>query len=58
VAAVVVDCEAGPVRLRLAGVLAEALGAEYLSLGELSVDVLAGSVRAVREARAVRGEVA
>ena len=61
VAAVVVDCEAGPVRLGLAGTLAEALGAEYLHLGELSVDALAGSVRAVREARearAVRGEVA
>jgi magnesium chelatase subunit D len=61
VAAVVVDCEAGPVRLGLAGALAEALGAEYLHLGELSVDALAGSVRAVREARearAVRGEVA
>jgi len=58
VAAVVVDCEAGPVRLGLAGALAEALGAEYLHLGELSVDALAGSVRAVKQARAVRGEVA
>ena len=58
VAAVVVDCEAGPVRLGLAGALAEALGAEYLHLGELSVDALAGSVRAVRGTRAVRGEVA
>ncbi len=58
IAAVVVDCEAGPVRLHLASALAEALGAEYLHLGELSVDALAGSVRAVREARAVRGEVA
>jgi magnesium chelatase subunit D len=58
VAAVVVDCEAGPVRLGLAGALAEALGAEYLHLGELSVDALAGSVRAVRGTRVVRGEVA
>jgi magnesium chelatase subunit D len=58
IAAVVVDCEAGPVRLHLSGALAEALGAEYLHLGELSVDALAGSVRAVRQARAVRGEVA
>jgi magnesium chelatase subunit D len=48
IAAVVVDCEAGPVRLGLAGVLAETLGAEYLSLGDLSVGALAGSVRACR----------
>jgi magnesium chelatase subunit D len=53
VAAVVVDCETGPVRLRLAGSLAQALGAEYLSLndlGDLSVGALAGSVRAYRRA--------
>jgi magnesium chelatase subunit D len=51
VAAVVVDCESGPVRLRLAGALAQALGGEYLSLddlGDLSVAALAGSVRAYR----------
>jgi magnesium chelatase subunit D len=51
VASVVVDCESGPVRLGLAGVLAQALGAEYLSLddlGDLSVAALAGSVRAYR----------
>ena len=51
VASVVVDCESGPVRLRLAGALAQALGAEYLSLddlGDLSVAALAGSVRAYR----------
>jgi magnesium chelatase subunit D len=36
VAAVVVDCESGPVRLGLAVVLARALGAEYLNLGALS----------------------
>ncbi len=48
VASVVVDCESGPVRLGLAGTLAEALGAEYLSLGDLSVDALAGSVRSWR----------
>jgi magnesium chelatase subunit D len=58
IAAVVVDCEAGPVRLGLAGTLAETLGAEYLHLGELSVDALAGSVRAVKQARTGRGEVA
>jgi magnesium chelatase subunit D len=63
VAAVVVDCEAGPVRLGLAGVLAQALGAEYLHLGDLgglSDGALAGSVRAYREAQrqALRPEVA
>jgi magnesium chelatase subunit D len=47
IAAVVVDCEAGPVRLRLAGTLARNLGAEYLSLEDLSVGALAGSVRAI-----------
>jgi len=48
---VVVDCESGPVRLGLAGALAQALGAEYLGLdelGDLSVGTLAGSVRAYR----------
>jgi magnesium chelatase subunit D len=53
IAAVVVDCETGPVRLGLAGVLARTLGAEHLSLhdlGDLSVGTLAGSVRAYRQA--------
>jgi magnesium chelatase subunit D len=36
VAAVVVDCESGPVRLGLAGGLAQALGAEYLDLTAIS----------------------
>jgi magnesium chelatase subunit D len=64
VAAVVVDCEAGPVRLGLAGDLARALGAQHLSLrdvGDLSASVLADSVRAYRQAvhrDAVRWEVA
>jgi magnesium chelatase subunit D len=49
IASVVIDCEAGPVRLGLSGALAEALGAEYLNLGDLSVDALAGSVRAYRK---------
>ena len=53
VASVVVDCESGPVRLRLAGALAEALGAEYLSLDDLPDGTLAGSVRAYRGARRV-----
>ena len=35
IAAVVVDCESGPVRLGLAVALAQALGAEYLNLGGL-----------------------
>jgi len=36
VAAIVVDCESGSVRLGLAGALAQALGAGYLNLGSLS----------------------
>ncbi len=50
IAAVVIDCEAGPVRLGLAGVLAETLGAFHLGLENLSVGALAGSVRAYRRA--------
>jgi magnesium chelatase subunit D len=50
IAAVVVDCEGGPVRLGLAGVLAETLGAVHLGLENLSVSALAGSVRAYRQA--------
>jgi magnesium chelatase subunit D len=52
VAAVVVDCEAGPVRLGLAGVLASNLDAFYLGLEELSVGALADSVRFYRQERA------
>jgi magnesium chelatase subunit D len=48
VASVVVDCESGPVRLRLAGALAEALGGQCLRLEDLSVRTLADSVRAYR----------
>jgi magnesium chelatase subunit D len=54
IASVVVDCESGPVRLRLAGALAEALGARYLGLdglGDLSAGTLVGSVRAYRGAQ-------
>ena len=51
VASVVVDCESGPVRLRLAGALAEALGAEYLRLDDLPGGTLADSVRAYRGAQ-------
>jgi magnesium chelatase subunit D len=57
VAAVVVDCEAGPVRLGLAVGLARSLGAEYLSLdglsAETSAEMLADSVRGWRTARKV-----
>jgi magnesium chelatase subunit D len=52
IAAVVVDCEAGPLRLGLAGDLARTLGAQYLNLrdvGDLSARVLADEVRAYRK---------
>jgi magnesium chelatase subunit D len=48
IACVVVDCESGPVRLRLADALAQDLGAEYLGLDDLSVSALTDSVRALR----------
>ena len=62
VAAVVVDCESGPVRLGLAASLAESLGAEYLSLNGLSAvgrpglsaEGLAGSVRGWRAGQGMR----
>ncbi|MGH3626393.1 MAG: vWA domain-containing protein, partial [Sciscionella sp.] len=50
VAGVVVDCETGPVRLGLAGELAEVLGARCLQLAQLSADEVAGVVRANRAA--------
>jgi len=49
VASVVVDCETGPVRLRLAADLAAVLGGEVLELAELASDALAASVRAVAD---------
>jgi magnesium chelatase subunit D len=49
-AAVVVDCESGPVRLGLAGVLGAALGAQTLRLEELAAESLAATVRSVRRA--------
>jgi magnesium chelatase subunit D len=49
VAAVVVDCESGPVRLGLAVALARALGADCLDVAGLSAGGLADSVRAYRE---------
>ncbi|SDM51569.1 protoporphyrin IX magnesium-chelatase [Geodermatophilus siccatus] len=49
-AAVVVDCESGPVRLGLAGALGTALGAQTLRLEELAAESLVQTVRSVREA--------
>jgi magnesium chelatase subunit D len=49
-AAVVVDCESGPVRLGLAGALGTALGAQTLRLEELAADALAATVRSARRA--------
>ncbi|MEU8435585.1 putative cobaltochelatase [Streptomyces sp. NPDC029216] len=50
VASVVVDCESGPVRLGLAGVLAADLGAHAVTLDGLRADSLAGLVKNVRSA--------
>ncbi|WP_031469861.1 magnesium chelatase subunit D family protein [Sciscionella sediminilitoris] len=46
VAGIVVDCENGPVRLGLAGRLAEAMSGQCLRLEHLSADGVAGIVRA------------
>ncbi|WP_405494298.1 putative cobaltochelatase [Streptomyces sp. NBC_00096] len=48
IASVVVDCESGPVRLGLAGVLAADLGGPAVSLDGLRADSLAGLVKNVR----------
>ncbi|MET9855521.1 putative cobaltochelatase [Streptomyces sp. NPDC006450] len=48
VASVVVDCESGPVRLGLAGVLAADLGGLAVTLDGLRADSLAGLVKNVR----------
>jgi magnesium chelatase subunit D len=45
VSAVVLDCETGPMRLGLAGVLAQHLGAEHVPVTEVSATTLAGAVR-------------
>jgi magnesium chelatase subunit D len=47
---VVVDCESGPVRLGLAGVLGRHLGAQTLRLEELAAESLAATVRSARTA--------
>jgi len=49
VPAVVLDCESSRIRLGLASRLAGQLGADYLDLGELSADRIAGSVRDAKE---------
>ncbi|MEU3399287.1 putative cobaltochelatase [Streptomyces filamentosus] len=53
-ASVVVDCEAGPVRLGLAGNLARDLGGTAVTLDELRADALAGLVRDVQVDRSIR----
>ncbi|MFB7940687.1 putative cobaltochelatase [Streptomyces sp. NPDC056049] len=53
-ASVVVDCEAGPVRLGLAGNLARDLGGTAVTLDELRADALAGLVREAQVNRSVR----
>ncbi|ATW47881.1 putative cobaltochelatase [Streptomyces peucetius] len=53
-AAVVVDCEAGPVRLGLAGTLAGSLGGSAVTLDELRAESIAGLVKDVRDVSAIR----
>ncbi|MFD0721811.1 putative cobaltochelatase [Streptomyces globosus] len=48
VASIVVDCESGPVRLGLAGVLAADLGGPAVTLDGLRAEALAGLVKDVR----------
>ncbi|MGH3889893.1 MAG: magnesium chelatase subunit D family protein [Pseudonocardiaceae bacterium] len=48
VASIVVDCESGPIRLGLAARLAVAMDGGCVRLAELSVDAVAGVVRAAR----------
>jgi len=50
VASIVVDCEAGPVRLGMAATLAAAAGAELVGVGELSAERVVGVVRAASAA--------
>jgi magnesium chelatase subunit D len=50
IATVVVDCEAGPVRLGLAARVAAAAGARLVALADLSADRVAGVVHAARAA--------
>jgi magnesium chelatase subunit D len=50
-ASVVLDCEAGPVRLGLAGDLAAALGASAVAMDELRADAVTGVVHSLRDGR-------
>ncbi len=50
IASVVVDCEAGPVRLGLAGALARELGGVAVTLEELRADTVSALVKDVRRA--------
>ena len=50
VAAAVIDAEDGPTRLGLARQLADAMGARYLTLGELSAGALHAAIQEVRPA--------
>ncbi|WP_030748975.1 putative cobaltochelatase [Streptomyces sp. NRRL S-31] len=52
VASVVVDCESGPVRLGLAGRLADELAGTAVTLDELRADSIAGLVRGMQSGRA------
>lgn len=52
VAAVVIDCESGPLRLGLAADLARRLGAEYLEVGDVSAGDLITAARIATEGAA------
>ncbi|GAB1334900.1 putative cobaltochelatase [Streptomyces sp. E-15] len=52
VASVVVDCESGPVRLGLAGRLADELAGTAVTLDELRADSIAGLVKGMQSGRA------
>ncbi|SDK86430.1 putative cobaltochelatase [Streptomyces indicus] len=54
IATVTVDCESGPVRLGLAGQLAQNLGGSVVTLDELRADAIAGLVKDVQNMN--RGE--
>jgi magnesium chelatase subunit D len=57
-ASVVVDCESGPVRLGLAGRLADDLGGTAVTLDELRADSIAGLVRDAQGARKIQRRAA
>ncbi|MFI6940698.1 putative cobaltochelatase [Streptomyces sp. NPDC050418] len=48
IASVTVDCESGPVRLGLAGAVAQGLGGTVVTLDELRADIIAGLVKDVQ----------